>query len=133
MDCCSWLAPGEERRQPPFLLLVGTEKRQQLHAPGVGGRAVEYLRRDQGTTADLSQRRVVQVAEAFAPVRLVRQEQVPQSAVSGRLLEFFQHGRLIVRPAGLPHLRLVDGLEGSREPGGLRTEGEIHDDPPPAR
>jgi len=91
---------GQQRLQPPLLLLFRPEQVQQFHVPGVGRLAVDRLRRQVVAPArQLRDGRVLQLGESG----LRRQEQVPQAPLPRLFLESLDHGRdVVVVGAGSP-------------------------------
>jgi hypothetical protein len=80
-------------------LLRAAVVHQDLGVAGVGRVAVEHFRRPAGSAHRLGHRRVVDVGEAGAELR-VGQEEVPQTRGPRLLLQFLDHRR--DRPGRLP-------------------------------
>ncbi|CAM5262545.1 hypothetical protein SAURM35S_05435 [Streptomyces aurantiogriseus] len=88
--------PVEQGLEVLLLVLVAAEQREHLHVAGVGSVAVARFRGDVTAPHDLRQRRVLEVRQTGAPLR-VRVEQIPQSAPPGLRLEFLDDRRVEVR------------------------------------
>ncbi len=72
----------EQGLKPHLLLLRSSEHVEDLHVPGVGGRAIECLGRDlRAATSDLGKRCVVQIGQA-GPKVWIGEEQVPQALLA---------------------------------------------------
>ena len=84
----------EQRLEPRALLLVGAEQRQQFHVAGVRGGAVDRLGRDPWVASgDLRKRRVLDVGQAGAVFVGAGEEQVPEPAPPGLLLQLLDDRR----------------------------------------
>ncbi len=70
--------PGEQRCQPFLLLLFRAVTGQHFHVAGIGRRAIERLGSEQGTSHDFAQRRIFEVGQSGAVLRM-GQEQIPES------------------------------------------------------
>ena len=84
---------------------------QDLHVAGVRRVAVARLRGDLGSAHDLRKRRVLEVGEPRAVLR-VGQEQVPQPEPSRLRLQLLHHGRIGVPRPGLGQLLGIHLLSG---------------------
>ena len=99
----------EQRLQPPVLLLLRRVAHQRFHVAGIGGRAVERLRRDRRAPHDLAQGRVFEIGQAGA-VFALGQEQVPQPGGARLGLQLLHDRRHLPAVPGLRHLLLEDFL-----------------------
>ncbi len=126
---------GQQRIEPPILLLVGAEHVQHFHIAGVRSCAVHRLRGDLGApAAEFRQRRVFQIGQPGH----TGQEQIPQSGFPGRLLQFLDnrwdgevtgagHGAvLVIGFLGRQHVIDHEVGEAAMMIGRLGGHGEIH-------
>ena len=126
---------GEQRLQPLRPLCLGAVADQHLHVAGVGGRAVEDLRREVGAPHLLAGGRIVEVGEPGAMLAL-GQEQVPQPLRPGLRLQLFEQRDRLPAVAAVylrEHLLFV-GVDMRRHEGrhpvahvpGLVADVEVH-------
>ena len=101
----------EQRLEPALLLLGRAELGEDLHVAGVRSGAVEGARRQRAAAHDLAERRVLEIGQTRAVLR-VGQEEVPEPERLRLALELFQHLRLVVGVAGALDLLLRDRLGG---------------------
>ena len=87
------ISPGQQRLEPPLLLLLGAEQGQHLHVAGVGRLAVDRLRGEvRAAPGELGDGGVLEVGQP-GPSR-VGQEEVPQAALAGLGLQLLHHRRV---------------------------------------
>ncbi len=80
------IAPSKSGCSHCALLLRRAELRQNLHVAGIGRATVEDFRRPVHPPGDLSQRRVLEVAEPSA-ILTIRKEEVPEPCCLGLCLQ----------------------------------------------
>src|SRR6185437_16848527 len=107
---------AQQRAEPAFLLLGGTEQVEDFHVAGVGRGAVEGFRREIDRAAgQLSQRCVIGDREAVVWLVGVREEEVPQTAFACGVLELLDDRRYAVYVPGFDEraaLRRIHGFGG---------------------